>query len=158
MCFQKIVETFKSKGGMKPQEIDAIVTKELRGKLSNIRQVCTPDTEYNSVPKSLMEEILKKTDDRRYGYSKYEKLVLDCDDFALLLQAEVIRYAWKSGKRRPMAVGQVWGKIKVEGKWTNHAVNWFIDDQKEVWFLEPQTDEIFKPTDNKVKDIYYLRM
>jgi len=51
---------------------------------------------------------------------------MDCDDFA----AEVY------GKGLPLI-------------WTNkHALNWFIDENASLWFVEPQTDKMARNLDN----------
>lgn len=51
---------------------------------------------------------------------KYVKEKMDCDDFAACLFGKVL--------------GLIWSNI--------HALNWFISDTEELWFVEPQTDKI----------------
>lgn len=50
----------------------------------------------------------------------------DCDDFAARL----------FGK----GLGLVWTNI--------HALNWFIDENNQLWFIEPQTDKIARDLEN----------
>ena len=65
------------------------------------------------------------------GLNTVDKIVfvaesMDCDDFA----AEVY------GKGLPLI-------------WTNkHALNWFIDENASLWFVEPQTDKMARNLDN----------
>jgi len=45
---------------------------------------------------------------------------MDCDDFSALLYGKF--------------AGLIWTNV--------HALNWFIDDSKTLWFIEPQSDKI----------------
>jgi hypothetical protein len=36
-----------------------------------------------------------------------------------------------------------------------HAMNWIIDDKKKLWFIEPQSDEIFSPRETD-RNIYFM--
>jgi len=56
----------------------------------------------------------------------YKAEEMDCDDFAAELY----------GKGVPLV-------------WTNaHALNWFIDENNTLWFIEPQTDKISSVLEN----------
>ncbi len=66
----------------------------------------------------------------------------DCDDFAYVLKAEMSAYAYKSNELRfALCVGMVWGNFDWVAGY--HAVNWFVDSDQELYFIEPQTDEIY---------------
>jgi len=57
---------------------------------------------------------------------EYVAETMDCDDFAATLY----------GKGLPLI-------------WTNlHALNWFIDDNEALWFVEPQTNKISQALEN----------
>ena len=45
-----------------------------------------------------------------------------------------------------------WTDIALFGIWAGgHAFNCFIDEDKRIWYIEPQTDEIFAPNSDKGK-------
>lgn len=61
----------------------------------------------------------------------------DCDDFALQLYASVkLIYPDAS-------LGVMWATRN--NFTTTHALNVFIDNNRKVWYLEPQTGEIYSP-------------
>jgi len=141
---------------METHKINEIVTKKLRGKLSRVNQVHMPDPEYYAPTKQEVINILKETkvDRRIYKTKKY-----DCDDFAFTLKQKFINKAYdESGRRRPYAFGMIWGKLKVGDDWGAHAINWFIENKNRLWLVEPQTDEIFKPSDSEIQEAWFLYM
>ncbi|RSD36501.1 MAG: hypothetical protein CI952_18 [Methanohalophilus sp.] len=96
-----------------------------------------PDGHYKLVHKEHFERwlALNPTDKR-----KYVKTVHDCDDFESILSGDVNE--WDSD----LAFGGVWVVYKnSDGDWCGHAVNFFIDMEYNIWFVEPQTDDIFRP-------------
>lgn len=60
---------------------------------------------------------------------EYVEEVMDCDDFAAALWGEFSRPPWSR-----YAVGLVWTDL--------HALNICVADDSEIYFIEPQTDEI----------------
>lgn len=60
----------------------------------------------------------------------------DCDDFSFILQGDVTR--WDSD----LAFGIIHGRRP--GK-DGHAWNWCVGTDKEIWFIEPQDDTLWKP-------------
>lgn len=58
----------------------------------------------------------------------------DCDDYSYELMGDV------SDAHPELAFGMVWGN-RVDG--VAHAWNFYIDENKQVKFVEPQTDQIF---------------
>lgn len=77
-------------------------------------------------------KIYRKNDVKEYlGLDEISEIVfvteeMDCDDFA----AELF--------------GKFAGLV-----WTNrHALNWFIDENSKLWFIEPQTDKISENLEN----------
>jgi hypothetical protein len=85
-----------------------------------------PDLTYKTAPASEVQKIID------WSGSKNEKYLteqFDCDDFAWLLMGSVSFYPWSA-----LPFGTIW---------TNkHALNFFIDDQKKLWFVEPQNGKI----------------
>jgi hypothetical protein len=75
--------------------------------------------------------------------------LLDCDDFALLLHAHVVKTRYndfKAGKipksqLYPLAFGQIW---YIDPKIGFHAINICITHDKGVLLIEPQNDKIWK--------------
>ena len=70
---------------------------------------------------------------KRYTYIEEKR---DCDNFMKMMTGDINH--WDSD----LAVGNIRG-WKPDG--SGHAWNWFIDTDKELWFIEPQTNTIFKP-------------
>jgi len=72
---------------------------------------------------------------------KYILDSFDCDEFSFELMGNI--QAWNGSG----AFGIVWGNNKNGGA---HAWNFFIDQNKKLWYVEPQTDIIFEPTSEKI--------
>ena len=68
--------------------------------------------------------------------AKYTAEVFDCDDFSFALMGAVTQ--WDAD----LAFGIVW----IEG----HTLNWCVDENKHVWFVEPQSDKIFEPVGYRI--------
>lgn len=66
----------------------------------------------------------------------YEKEKLDCDDFSFILQGDVSKYD------SDLAFGIVWG-VTPQGQ--GHAWNFALGTDRELWFIEGQTNCVFKP-------------
>jgi len=82
-----------------------------------------PDLTFNLASVNEVSKIIE------WSKSKYQKFIaedFDCDDFAWLLMGAVSIYPWSS-----LPFGTIWTNA--------HAMNIFIDDQKHIWFVEPQT-------------------
>lgn len=138
---------------MKVQQINTIVNRDLAGKLSKIHMIHTPDPDYYN---PTMEEVKTILEDTKVDRLTYKENKFDCDNFALMLKAAFSRLALKDKERqREYCLGIVWGKIKMNGEWFGHAINWFIDDQEKLWFIEPQTDEIFDP-EGRIKEVWFM--
>ena len=71
---------------------------------------------------------------------EYEPDVNDCDDFAIHLWSKV-------KKDYPLLS---FGFVLSSG----HAFNIFIDNNLEIWIVEPQTDELISLDNAKKKDLY----
>jgi len=124
------------------------VTLALSGKLRHDFNFHIPDSEYYLTP---MEDVKRLVERDKIDRREYASEVGDCDDFAFLLKAAFIRHAWDEGKRRaPHSVGIIWGMLP-----HGHAINWVLTRQEGLYFIEPQTDEIFKPRKTD-KDIWMM--
>lgn len=97
------------------------------------------DHRYKLAPKSEYQRMI------RYDNTNtmlYEKDYLDCDDYSARLHGAFCIPGWSA-----LAVGEV-------VCWTgtdSHMVNCFVDSDKQVWILEPQSDQYWKPQDKDWK-------
>ena len=74
----------------------------------------------------------------------------DCDDFAFALKTEFIRTAYVDNVRYAAACfGILWGTgLRMNGTGTepvHHAINWMINDDLKLRFVEPQNDRVYFP-------------
>jgi len=83
----------------------------------NEAELYLPDKEMKFYTKSAVQDFLSLDETDKIVYVAEEQ---DCDDFA----AELF------GK----GLGLVWT--------IPHALNWFISENMEIWFVEPQTDKL----------------
>lgn len=95
------------------------------------------DTKYLLLPLSVVKNFLRKSNVDRLDWDPSG--AFDCDDFALVLKAQFSRKAYKARLRGALCFGIVWGMLPYPFP---HALNWMINDDDELRFIEPQTDEI----------------
>lgn len=108
--------------------------------LPDLKYYC-PSLEYT---KKVMKESLTET-------MVWTEEIFDCDDFAIVLKADFAKDAYRNlARRSPHCFGIVWGSLPGP-----HAINWVITDDKQFWFVEPQNDTIYKPS-NKETDVWML--
>jgi hypothetical protein len=89
------------------------------------------DARYRTILKEEMQEFLNLDDiDKR----EYVSDMYDCDDFSFALMGAISNPEWGD-----IAFGILFSKTP-EGK---HAINCFIDKNRQVWIIEPQNDAIF---------------
>ena len=95
------------------------------------------DSEFALLTKKQVVEFLKSD---WTNWRIYRKEKFDCDDFAIILWG---KFHEKFGN---CSVGFACSNV--------HAFNLFIDENRKLWIIEPQTDKIFTTNDNK----YELKM
>ena len=102
------------------------------------KNIFISDRKYKLVSIGMLKMYLRFNQVNKIRYTSDE---FDCDDFAMKLATDV-RWWFK---------GSTFGIV-----WTgSHALNFFIDRDKKVWLVEPQTDEIFEvPEDKRYTFIY----
>jgi hypothetical protein len=95
------------------------------------------DASYVLVNLARLKEYLDYNDVSEYKYISND---FDCNNFAAALMGDVTK--WDSR----LAFGIVWVKklCDVDGKNAYHALNFCIAEDKNVWFIEPQTDAVFE--------------
>jgi len=106
----------------------SITNKELRDLLHSrfpSAQVWLSDGDYRLCSGQDMDKILE-ADDTNKGVYKAD--TFDCDDFAYRLMGQLCIPEYSD-----LAFGIVWTDL--------HAMNVFVDNSRQVWFLEPQSDE-----------------
>ncbi len=122
--------------------VQGAVQRHLTGKLSNDSIVRYGDGSYYLPTTQEVQQILTNSQlDRRTWMAER----FDCDDFAYVLKGEMSVHAYDTGDLRfGLCVGMVWGRFD----WINgyHAVNWFVDPNGVLRFIEPQTDVIYEST------------
>lgn len=129
----------------KPMQIPVKAMPEI--KQEEVRALLTPfggqlwlsDGTYRLVDTTNLEFFLglNPVSTRQYYTEKH-----DCDDFCYELMGDVSDWAPDN------TFGMVWGNRAIDG--VGHAWNFFIDENKRVMFVEPQTDQIFAPTTEKI--------
>ena len=73
----------------------------------------------------------------------------DCDDFAFIMQGRQKEFHWNNHKNTfprktfSSAFGIAAGKSKTEDIY--HAFNTFIDENRTIWIVEPQTNRMYTP-------------
>lgn len=111
-------------------------------------QIHIVDGNYGCYPRSEVERFLSSDSVDKL---KYHKERFDCDNFALALAGREAEWYASGVNESGSSFGIVHGDIRKEETDTEprpHAINFFIDNEGELWLIEPQTDEIFKPTSN----------
>lgn len=133
---------FLKKKGMK------ISSFELRRILSNFNcDVVLPDEEYYLETEDKIREIIKKD---KTDQLTYRPEAFDCDDFAYILKSTFVKEAYRDQKRlAPFAFGFVYGYYKGGG----HAVNIYVNSDKQVKMIEPQSDR-----DIQLEKVFFIFM
>jgi hypothetical protein len=95
----------------------------------------TSDTAYDLIELSKMIEIIQLN---RFNELKYVSEKRDCDDYSFGLMG-LIRQLLPG-----VCFGIAWASV-YDGKKLayKHALNWFIDDKKNLYLVEPQTNKSF---------------
>ena len=103
----------------------------------------------------------------RHNQTNFRKFIdelWDCDDFALLLNAQIkVQRAEKAREGQilqdewfPWAFGECWG-TKFQGKKYKHAINICFTRDEGILLIEPQTDEIWK-ANPKRDQVYFIKI
>lgn len=135
----------KSKGDLK-----TLLESQLSGYLKDVKMFFA-DANYFCPTESVAKQIINAS---KVAQQRYIAEVHDCDDFAFLLKSAFIEDAYDSGRRTmPYAFGIIWGSNPA------HAMNIIIIGDGSNYItkiVEPQTGAIYSPSDDKLKEIYFL--
>ncbi len=129
-------------------KLEELIKEQLDGKLHASFKLYLADGEYYCPSVEDAEEIIRNSAVDRNTWVEER---FDCDDFALVLKAHFAEAAYKDGRRRKAhCFGIVWGMLP-----GGHAINWMVNADLKLRFVEPQTDEVFfpRPTD---RDIWFM--
>ncbi|UCE60677.1 MAG: lectin MOA-related protein [Phycisphaerales bacterium] len=125
-----------------------IVATRLGRKLALNFGMYVADGKYFCTPLSEARDIIRRSavDRKRWVSERF-----DCDDFAHVLKAHFAEAAYKNGNRRAShCFGIVWGSLPGP-----HAINWMINSDGVLRFVEPQNDRIFLPRATD-RNIYFM--
>lgn len=144
-CFKKSIDPPKVVYQITSKEVRKIIESSLRAKPDHVKLA---DGNYGLYSLQDLKRFLNHDKTDKYNYIKES---FDCDDFADVLKGH--EREWFRFHKQPMGstFGIVWGDIRNDensDKPRPHAVNYFIDDDKKLWLIEPQTDNIFEFTNN----------
>ena len=126
---------------MTQKEVRAALIDQLSGKFSKSIKIYLPDTKYYCPSLAYTKKVLAEsmTDARTYVAETH-----DCDDFAIMVKSDFVTDAYRNGARRaPHCIGIVWGLLP-----GSHALNWVLNSDGILRFIEAQTDAIFLPREN----------
>jgi len=110
---------------------DSEIYNIFKGKTSNI---WTSDASYDTARKKDIEKFLSLN---YFRFRQYVPEKYDCDNYSFALMG-MFTYLMSG-----YAVGIAW----VETGNGAHALNFFIDENKEFWYIEPQNNNIFQEVD-----------
>ncbi len=130
-------------------ELRNLVSQQLGTKLGRRFEIYVADVKYYCPPIIDAQEIIwASTVDRKTWISDR----FDCDDFAHVLKAHFAEAAYKNGSRRAAhCFGIVWGSLPGP-----HAINWMVNSDMKLRFIEPQNDRIFFPRRTEKENLFYV--
>lgn len=128
--------------------VKKILQAGLKGKLKSGCKFYFGDGTYYFLELEDAKKVIKQSSTDAYNYTSQK---FDCDDFAWTLKADFVKDGYHNMERRyPHAVGMVWGWLP-----GHHAMNWMINSDMKLRFIEPQNDTITYPKAS-YKNIYLL--
>jgi len=98
-------------------------------------EVHTDDSEYTRLPEKKMKALVYKYHNS-HNDIPYKKDVTDCDDFALLARADMVRAMYEEKFELPVIFGDA--KIILKNG-VVHAVNWTVTSEGKFMAYDPQT-------------------
>lgn len=101
------------------------------------------DDQYKTTSKDELLRFLREDATDKYSYVPE---FYDCDNFSFRLIGQISNPSW----------GMIpFGFTFINGGGVNHALNCFIDIERELWLVEPQDDRMFK-CPNKWKGVIVI--
>jgi len=150
MCLDYLF--FKKRYGLtKPSPLIKIDADEFRGYMVSNFPNCAfrwQDKKYKVTNLSEYRRFLDwdDTDKQLYIPESY-----DCDDFAIRLHGNITIPFWSS-----LPFGHCY--VTIISRDVNHAVNIFVDNEGDVYFVEPQDDNIYSIDSKKDWNPYFIEI
>jgi len=113
------------------------VLTTLRAELGPDCKIYLSDVDYKTTKIDYIKNFLSSDDTNYYNYIAD---LYDCDDFSYRLHGQLSVPGWGD-----LTFGIFWAGMPGGG---GHAVNIFLDKDREVWLIEPQNDSVYKLPDN----------
>ena len=139
------------------KDLEDFLRSKLGDKLVDGLQLHAADTDYFlpslDTVKTILDQSRMKELARPSG-GKLRAQSFDCDDFSLLLKARFAYAAYREPDKyqnRPYCFGIVWGLLPFPFP---HSMNWVVTDDMELYFIEPQREEIIPLS--KCQDFRYI--
>lgn len=134
--YEPAVTPAKQKIYVSNEEVRRIIANILGSRLAEDFRLFLGDNSYYLPPVADAQVIITNSGLAR---AEYMPETFDCDDFAIVLKSHFCEAAYKHFERRPPhCFGLIWGELPHV-----HAINWMINDDYRIRFVEPQTGEIF---------------
>lgn len=127
------LDDLRKRFGKQDQDLKGTSLGYILWKQTGCRRNYIPDRHMDLLRKEDVMTFLwiDKTDKKEYAEEKW-----DCDDFARELYCRAkTHFAEKRG------LNAVFGFVRI----AKHRHNFFVDTARNVWFIEPQNDVIYKP-------------
>jgi hypothetical protein len=136
---------------------DALIPKQVSAKVLTSQELMTTVTNEFGEPcariildrtYTLIDLVWLKTFLKDYSSVDTRKYVaesFDCDSFSFVLKGEIER----------LEQGLALGLLTVKTESGYHMLNFFVDTNKTVYLIEPQSDAIFRLRDTKYTPIRY---
>jgi hypothetical protein len=129
-------------------DLRTLISRQLGEKLDRNFGLYIADGEYYCTPVDDAREIIENSALDRQTWVRQR---FDCDDFAVVLKSHFAQASYADGKRRAShCFGVVWGMLPGP-----HAINWMVNDDLKLRFVEPQTDEVYFPKEDD-KGIWFM--
>lgn len=132
--------------GVTAAELQSIIFESLP-RLDN-NNIWLHDNIYGLYPKSDLERFLAYDS---LNKERYETEKFDCDDFSVSLMGRERAWYKQTPYSRASPLGFAFGDIRKDDQDAApffHAINIFVDENRKLWLVEPQTDAITEPTPN----------
>ena len=123
---------------LKTEIEDRIVSPNMTNSIDSVSRYVVTDNIYTTVDKDYIEHLLTLDD---VNTIPYKTEVFDCDEFGLILLANIMQLSRKCEYLYRIAFGMLIGTETTTKE--THLLNFFIDKKTIFWCVEPQTDEIF---------------
>lgn len=133
-------------------ELEAIIRDQLRIK----SHIHTADANYGLLKDKDVERFLARNQTDAYSYQIEG---FDCDDFSDVLLGRAKEWYHGAHQDCGAAIGMLWGDIRKDSApdvERRHAVNFYVNEKREVWLIEPQTDGIFKL--NNASEVTFVKI